>query len=191
MGEDTKGLKAYLITSPNYYPPECKTFGHVFERALRMYCPQYALLRGYAESKDYKPIAHRFVALCKEFGCLPFVSADIALAQSLQIGIHLRANQANYITSVVQSLQVFYSAHNLAEMLYAEQQGVHAMTISPIFHTPNKPPPLGITTLKKIMSSQSFHAEIFALGGIISKQQLESLIDCGLTGFASIRYFIR
>lgn len=187
MGE---ALKAYLITSPAYYPPELGAFERAFERVLALHRPYAALLRGYAESKDYQPIAHAFVRLCYAFGAVPLVSADVALAHRLGIGVHLRACQRDSIALLAKELCVFYSAHSLDEMLFAQEHGAHAMTISPIFPTPNKPPALGLAKLQEIMRSHSFRADVFALGGIITAQHRESLRDSGVAGFASIRYFI-
>lgn len=187
MGE---ALKAYLITSPAYYPPELGAFERAFERALSAHRPYSALLRGYAESRDYQPIAHAFVRLCRSFGCVPLVSADIAIARELGIGVHLRAHQRDSIALLAREMRVFYSAHNVEEMLFAQEHGAHAMTISPIFPTPNKPPPLGLARLQEIMRAYPFHADVFALGGILTAQHRESLRDSGVAGFASIRYFV-
>ena len=185
----SKALKAYLITSPAYYPPERDAFTRAFTRALVVHRPYAALLRGYAESADYEQIAHAFVALCREFACLPYVSADVALARNLGIGVHLRAHQRDSIALLAKERHVFYSAHSLNDMLLAQEQGAHAMTISPIFPTPNKPPPLGLAKLRDIMRAYPFCVDVFALGGIITAQHRESLRDSGVAGFASIRYF--
>ena len=187
MGE---ALKAYLITSPAHYPPALGAFERAFERSLAAHRPYAALLRGYAESRDYQHIAHAFVALCRMFGCLPLVSGDAALARELGIGIHLRGSQRDSIALLAGELRVFYSAHSLDDMLFAQGQGAQGMTISPIFPTPNKPPPLGLARLREIMRSYPFQADVFALGGIISAEHRESLRDSGVAGFASIRYFV-
>lgn len=186
----SKALKAYLITSPAYYPPERDAFTRAFTRALVVHRPYAALLRGYAELADYEQIAHAFVALCRKFACLPYVSADVVLARNLGIGVHLRAHQRDSIALLAKERHVFYSAHSFDDMLFAQEQNVHAMTISPIFPTPNKPPPLGLTKLQEIMRAYPFRADVFALGGIVSTKHCESLRNSGVTGFASIRYFI-
>ena len=187
MGE---ALKAYLITSPAYYPPELGAFERAFERALAAHRPYAALLRGYAESRDYQPIAHAFVRLCRAFGCLPLVSADVAIARALGIGVHLRSCQRDSIALLARERRVFYSAHSLDDMLFAQGQGAQGITISPIFPTPNKPPPLGLAKLQDIMRAYPFCADVFALGGIITAEHRESLRDSGVAGFASIRYFV-
>ncbi len=68
------------------------------------------------------------------------------------------------------------------------QNGVDAVTFSPIFQTPNKGEPKGVEVLKELVQAKK--AKIFALGGIITKKQIQECQDAGVYGFASIRYFL-
>ncbi len=154
-----------------------------------MHAPHACLLRGYEYSDEYYALSRKFLELCSSPLCL--ISTDIALAEALGFhGVHLKGNQINFIEYAKRkNLVVFYSAHSLEEMLKADMLGADGITISPIFYTPNKGKPLGVKWLKAVSSNYNFKADIFALGGIISEQEVAQLHECRIDGFASIRYF--
>jgi thiamine-phosphate pyrophosphorylase len=84
-------------------------------------------------------------------------------------------------------LFVVISTHTLEGAIRAEFLGADMITISPIFHSPNKGEPLGLLKLQDICSAVKI--PVIALGGIISQEQIDECEKVGADGFASIRYF--
>lgn len=168
------------------------SFGEGLESALARHLPYACLFRGYERYGEYLSLARCFVDLCHKFSALSLVSGDLALARHIPFdGVHLKGHQREQIARARAEKEcVFYSAHSLEDMLLADQEGVRAMTISPIFDTPNKPVTLGVSWLRETLESHHFKAEIFALGGVICAKHIQALAESRVHGFASIRYFV-
>jgi len=114
---------------------------------------------------------------------------DYQLAHRLRAdGIHLTSRQIEDIVKAkALGLFVVVSTHTHDEALRAQRLGANMITYSPIFDTPNKGNPIGLGALKELQGIISL--PIIALGGIITKEQIQMCIDSGASGFASIRYF--
>jgi len=61
------------------------------------------------------------------------------------------------------------------------------ISFSPIFKTPNKGEPKGVTVLQELVSLVSI--PVIALGGIVNPKQVALCEESGAKGFAAIRYF--
>ena len=84
-------------------------------------------------------------------------------------------------------LFVVVSTHTLDEAVKVQTLGADMITFSPIFDTLNKGKALGVDALKHMVSSVSI--PVFALGGILTQEQIDACAKVGAKGFASIRYF--
>ncbi|HFB53731.1 MAG TPA: thiamine phosphate synthase, partial [Sulfurimonas autotrophica] len=84
-------------------------------------------------------------------------------------------------------LEVVISTHTHDEVHIAEAMGADYITYGPVFETPNKGEPKGVEDLREIIAMTDI--KVFALGGIISDEQVKALEESGAYGFASIRYF--
>ena len=115
--------------------------------------------------------------------------SDYLLSKALNAdGIHLKSTQFSDIKKAKElDLFVVVSTHTLEEALEAETLGADMITISPIFDTPNKGIPMGVDVLKTIVSH--IQIPVIALGGILTKNQIDTCENAGAKGFASIRYF--
>jgi len=140
---------------------------------------------------DYDYFASIFIDRAREY---PFdrvlLHRDIDLAQKLKAdGIHLASNQFNYIKSAKdRGLFTIISTHSIEEALKAQDLGVDAVTLSPIFYSPHKGNPLGIEYLKEAIDIVDI--PIIALGGIVTQEHVKKIEKTAVWGFASIRYFI-
>ena len=85
-------------------------------------------------------------------------------------------------------LYVIISTHTHDEVEKAQKMGADAVTYSPIYESPDKGNPKGLEDLKLIVDK--IRIPIFALGGIISQEQIYAVEASGAYGFASIRYFM-
>lgn len=182
-------MKKYLITDPQYYTQDPSTFAENLRQALSRHQPDYALYRD-KQNPNAALLAGIFVQVCKEFCFVKaMIHSDLELAQLYQAdGVHLRYQQKEKIEQAKQKdLRVIVSTHTHQEILELENSQIDAVTYSPIFATPNKGEPKGVQDLQKIV--QRSCVAIFALGGIVSQEQLHQLKESGAKGFASIRYF--
>ena len=171
-------MKKYLITtSPSFMQ-------------LRKYRPDFALYRD-KESKEYAFHAQNFVQMCSSIPNMKaFLHRDYELAHSLNaVGVHLTSTQFDDIPKAkALGLEVIISTHTYDEVFIAEAMGAEYVTYSPIFETPNKGVPKGVEDLKDLVRKTEI--KIFALGGIVTQEQVEAIAPSNAYGFASIRYFL-
>ena len=181
-------MQYYLITDPRFYPPTPREFSLALSKAFATYAPQYACLRGYGA--DSRALSFIFVEQCRAFGVRAFMSGDVDIAMEFGYeGVHLKSHQLRLCERLKEhNLKSFYSAHSLLDLHTASKLGIDAATISPIFPTPDKSAPLGVEFLSTI-PYEELSCEVFALGGIVSAQEVALLEAFALSGFASIRYF--
>ena len=183
-------MKKYLITDPKYYTSNPQFLIQKLLHVQVQYQPDCICLRDKTTS-TYESLAKSFVdtlGTCKETKL--YLHTDFLLASKLGCqGVHLPSHAFNDIEKAKRlNLDVIFSAHSYEEILLAEKLGADAVTISPIFPTPNKGEPLGLEKLKEINDKISI--KCFALGGIVSTEQIAACKRVGVYGFASIRYFL-
>lgn len=179
-------IASYLITDPSYYTHKLQTFKTRLEASFKEHRPNFALYRD-KEFENYESFAIEFVRLCKLYNVKAMLHNHYALALRLEAyGVHYSSNQ---LCNIIQSPKLFQilSAHNEIEIQNAMDLGLNAVTISPIFHSPNKGEPLGLDRLQTL--TETFDIDMIALGGILEEAQVEAVKAKGASGFASIRYF--
>ncbi|TLD89237.1 thiamine phosphate synthase [Helicobacter sp. MIT 05-5294] len=185
-----KPIKAYLITEPTLYPTTSLKFYDFYLKIIESHPIHFAAYRD--KACHFNPaLIEVFLKLNQKHKIPSLLNSNLDLAIQFGFdGVHCNSSQMWQIPLAKTKLPfVFFSAHNLQEMREADKQGANGITISPIFQTPNKGIPLGIDFLKTL-NPKDFLAEIFALGGIISQQQLQQLAQTKIQNFASIRYFL-
>lgn len=156
---------------------------------LRKYQPDFVLYRD-KTSKEYEFHAQNFVQMCKMIPKLKFfLHQNYQLAKELgATGVHLTSQQFDAIElAKTLGLEVVISTHTKDEVVLAQSRGADYVTYSPIFETPDKGKPKGVEDLRDVV--QSVDIKVFALGGIISQEQVDALGGAQPFGFASIRYF--
>lgn len=180
----------YLITDPKYYT----NIPHIFEERLTFILKKHpvniACFRD-KKSPNFEELAELFVKVCrKEQIENIFINTDYKLAKKLGAkGVHLTSSQFDKIKEVKSlNLDIIISCHNSKELENAKNAEVKTVTYSPVFNTPNKGTPKGISQLKEIIEAFK-ELNIIALGGIISNNHLEEIQKTKAYGFASIRYF--
>ncbi|NWF66470.1 MAG: thiamine phosphate synthase [Campylobacterales bacterium] len=144
------------------------------------YSIDYACFRDKINSNQ-KELALVFVEICKIYEIKNIIiNGDIDLALECGAnGVHLRGNQLNLIKSVNElGLKSIYSSHSLEDIINAKNEGVYAVTMSPIFDS-LKGKGIGLEALKEILNSVDMN--VFALGGITKDWQVEELKKLPLT----------
>lgn len=175
---------AYAITDPSTL--DFNALEHALDRFSK-----HASMIVYRDTQNpnYSENARLFMASAKGFEKV-LLHSDYLLAKALNAdGIHLKSTQFSDIAKAKKlDLFVVVSTHNAEEALKAEALGADMITLSPVFNTPNKGFPLGVDVLKTIVSQVQI--PVIALGGILTKVQIDVCKDAGAKGFASIRYFL-
>lgn len=186
----------YLITDPKYYGDDKTTFEKVLSKALSSHQISIASFRDKI-TENTKELAELFLEKCKQNNIEKVIlNSNIELAISLKFdGVHLTSKQFDKIKECKENgLYVIISCHNFEEVKKAYDLGSDAITYSPIFYTPYKGKPKGIEALKALKTSideiKQREFKIIALGGIIDEDHIDQIKDSGVSGFASIRYFI-
>lgn len=184
-------LKKYLITDPKYYSNNSDLFKKNLSRVLKKNEVDIACFRD-KESKNYEELAKVFIDVCKEYEIKKILlNTNYELAKNLGAnGVHLTSSQFSEIKQAKNlDLFVIISCHTFSDIEKAQNSYANAVTFSPIFNTPNKGEPKGITSLKEAISLYE-DIDIIALGGIVKDEQIELISKTKAYGFASIRYFI-
>ncbi|NQY21175.1 MAG: thiamine phosphate synthase [Campylobacteraceae bacterium] len=182
-------LKQYLITDPKYYGTKVLDFEDKLDYILKSNQVDIACFRD-KTSANYEELAKAFIRICKSNKIETILlNENYLLAKELGAsGVHLTSQQFDSIKEVKDlDLFVIISCHNVSEVEKAQKRYVNAITYSPIFQTPNKDVPKGVAKLAEVCNIFDMH--IFALGGIITNDQIKKIENTRASGFASIRYF--
>ncbi len=183
-------MKSYLITDPSYCGDDSVFLTSTLSDIFNRYLPDFAVFRD-KHTSDYCTLAQTFIEICRNYN-IPKVllHGDYELANVLKAdGVHLTSKQFDAIKEAkALGLFVIISTHTHEESRIAQELGADAITYSPIFASPNKGEPKGLEDLKEIVDK--IRVPIFALGGITTQEQIHAVEECGVYGFASIRYFI-
>ncbi len=182
-------MQKYLITSREFYTDTPAIFRNVVHEQFIKHTPTYALYRD-KPNPNYNIQAAHFVEVCRQFeNVKSFIHMDVKLAKELGgTGVHLTSTQFDEIKKAKElGLEVIISTHTHNEVLKAQSLGADAVTYSPIFASPDKGEPKGIEDLKELLKISEI--KVFALGGIVEKEQIKMIQESGAYGFASIRYF--
>jgi thiamine-phosphate pyrophosphorylase len=181
-------MQKYLITSEEFYN-DSSTFSNILHKQFTKHMPTYALYRDKL-NLNYDTQVLDFVEVCNQFlDIKSFIHQDIDLAKRLDAsGVHLTSTQFDEIVYAKElGLEVIISTHTHEEVLKAQFLGADAVTYSPIFSSPGKGEPKGIEDLKLLLHKCKI--KVFALGGIVTENQIIQIEESGAFGFASIRYF--
>ena len=178
-------IKSYLITDPSLFGTTADELRDKLQASIDEHSPDFICLRD-KSSTDYVLLAEAFLALKGRH--LRLLHGDVDLAIDLHAdGVHLRSDQLDEIhRAKAAGLYVIASTHTYDEAQAAQE--ADAITYSPIFHSPGKGNPKGLEDLKEITGK--INTKIFALGGIITSEQIDAVAACHVYGFASIRYFM-
>ncbi len=173
----------YAISDPKFYSNLDYAFNHFF----RLKKADMILFRDKI-SHNYDDLAAKFIKF--RSNNLKFLAQnDINLVCKLGFdGIHFSSDSIHLLKDTPKNLIKIASTHNIQEIELANQYGADFITFSPVFSTPNKGEPKGLELLEEVVKIST--SKVIALGGIVSKEQIDSVMRCGVAGFASIRYFV-
>lgn len=180
----------YLITDPEFYSYDATRFAYTLTQAFIKYKPEFACFRYKSEFSNKNELAEIFVDISATHNVKSIVNSAIDMAARLGFhGVHLPSTRL-YDIKQARSLGicVFASAHDMREARFCQDEGADFVTLSPVFASPNKGEPLGVQNFSEMVAL--LDVKVFALGGIITAEQIDALSTSGAHGFASIRYFV-
>lgn len=183
-------MEKYLITDPEYYSSQPEQFRSKLIKSIEEHKPNYICFRD-KTSSNFEKLAKVFVDTCKEYEIANIlINGKYKLAKQLgATGVHLTSKQFKKIKKAKDlDLFVIVSCHDFMEIEKALESFANAVTFSPIFKTPNKGEPKGTNMLKEAVNIYE-DIDIFALGGIVTKEDVKQVSKTKAFGFASIRYF--
>ncbi|MFK2822798.1 thiamine phosphate synthase [Arcobacter sp. YIC-80] len=184
-------LKNYLITDPKYYSNNPELFKKNLKRVLKNNQVDMACFRD-KSSENFEELAELFIKICKEFNIKKILlNQNYELAKDLgATGVHLTSKQYKEIKKAKDlDLYVIISCHSFVDIEKAQEAYANAVTLSPIFDTPNKGEAKGTNILKQAINLYE-DIDIIALGGITTQEHIKKVKKAKPYGFASIRYFI-
>jgi len=144
------------------------------------------------ENKNPQRLIKNFVRIAKKHKVKYFaINSNIKYARYFNANaVHLNSKQnKNILGARKLGLFCIISTHNDKEIKQAKRARVSMLTYSPIFPSPNKPSPKGISDFKQKLKKYRY-TNFLALGGIVSKEQTRQISQSRAKGFASIRYFV-
>ncbi|WP_281950938.1 thiamine phosphate synthase [Nitrosophilus kaiyonis] len=183
-------LLSYLITDPKFYTDNPTKLKKFLEIAVNKHKVDMICFRD-KKSKNFKSLSIHFLKKSKNLKISKIlINSNIDIAYRYKFdGVHLPSSKMNLIKQAKRKkLFVIASTHNFYEIKKAIDLGADMITYSPIFYTPNKGEPKGLKNLRKVVLKSKI--PVIALGGIITKEQINKIKIRKAAGFASIRYFV-
>ena len=169
-------MLSYLITDPKYY----SDFKATLEKSIDSYHPNFICFRDKNSTKNAKLA----IEIARYYKIPILVNQYTQLLELGFDGIHFTSNQLNLIDKYTECL-TFASTHNIKEVYNAKN--ANYITFSPIFDSKGRKG-LGIQKLNEIVDIAK--PKVFALGGIISNDEVNKIKQSKAVGFGSIRYFL-
>lgn len=179
-------MERYFITDPSYYD-SLESFEKYLKLVYKNHCIDLSCFR---DKVNMDTISYRelFFKISQEFNIKKILLNSYI--DTRFFGVHLTSKQYDLIQKAKEkNLFTIASCHNKKDIQIVKKLGGDAITYSPIFSSPNKGKPKGIIELKKAIKLAT-PMKCFALGGIISEEQIKKIKKTNCSGFASIRYFV-
>lgn len=162
-------------------------------RALAREVRQVQLRAPTIEAARWARLAAQAVALCKDAGADVLVNGDTALAQRLDIGLHLRSAQLHDagIEAALAPLKstgqrIGASCHDLGELVRAQELRCDFAVLGPLRATPTHPEARGIGWDAFAALRERVSLPIYALGGL-GVDDIATARAHGAQGIAAIR----
>lgn len=131
--------------------------------------------------------AKLFLEIARHYKIPALINSNITVAKTYSFdGIHFTSKQTPLIKEHNKHFLTVASTHSDAEI--ADANEADFITFSPIFDSKGRKG-VGIERLKEVVKKAK--PKVFALGGIVSNEEVEIIKQSEAFGFASIGYFIK
>lgn len=141
-----------------------------------------------ADPVRWRALIERALSHVRDTGAEALVNADIAMAATLGIGVHLRASQLRTLTSrpLPSAQPVIASCHDLDELRLAQSLDCDAVVLGPVLPTASHPGVPGIGWSGFAALREQVALPIYAIGGM-TPTDMALARSHGAQGIAAIR----
>jgi 8-oxo-dGTP diphosphatase len=154
-------------------------------RRVQLRAPELA---GAADAQRWSRLAAAAVKRCRAAKAEVLINGDVALANALGAGLHLRATQLRELHErpIAASMPLAASCHDADELRAAQALGCDFAVVGSIKPTPSHPSVLGIGWEAFAALRESVSLPIYAIGGL-GPDDLDEARRHGAQGIAAIR----
>jgi 8-oxo-dGTP diphosphatase len=178
----------YLVTpAPGHDDPAA--WLQALERALGQGVRRVQLRAGEGiDPVRWRALATQAIACCRGAGADVLINGDIALAQDLDVGVHLRAAQLPHLDQrpLPAGRTVAASCHDDADLRHAERLRCDFAVLGPLRPTPTHPQAMGIGWARFAALREQVSLPLYAIGGL-SPADIDDARAHGAQGIAAIR----
>jgi 8-oxo-dGTP diphosphatase len=137
---------------------------------------------------SFAALARSAVERCRVAGAEAFINADVALAQELGIGVHLRDAQLRMLRRrpLPDGLPVAASCHDVESLRHAEELGCDFAVLGPVEATTSHPGQPAIGWGAFAASREHASLPVYAIGGMTT-EAIATARAHGAQGIAAIR----
>ena len=141
-----------------------------------------------AQPERWRRLVERAAKDACDVGADILVNSDIATAEALGIGVHLRASQLSALSErpVPRLQRVIASCHSHEDLAAAQALGCDAAVLGPVLPTASHPGVPGIGWQRFVAMREHVAIPIYAIGGM-SRGHAEHARSHGAQGIAAIR----
>lgn len=149
-------------------------------------------LRGHATAAGapdrWRRLVEHAVRNVRDAAADVLINGDIALAQALDTGVHLRAAQLRVLAErpLPRTQTVIASCHSREELVAAQTLGCDAAVLGPVLPTASHPDQPGIGWQRFVAMREHVALPIYAIGGM-ARGDVAFARDHGAQGIAAIR----
>jgi 8-oxo-dGTP diphosphatase len=146
-------------------------------------------LRAYACAPErWRGLVERAAAHARDVGAEVLVNGDIALAEAVGVGVHLRASQLMALSArpLPRPRPVIASCHSHEDLVAAQSLGCDAAVLGPVMPTPSHPGQPGIGWERFASLREHVALPIYAIGGM-TQDHIGVARSHGAQGIAAIR----
>jgi len=140
------------------------------------------------DPQRWRMLVEQATLICRRAGVDVLINGDIALADALGIGVHLRAAQLPALTQrpLPTGSLVAASCHRIDELQLAESFRCDFAVIGPVKHTPTHPDATGIGWTAFALMREHTSMPLYAIGGL-APNDIALARAHGAQGIAAIR----
>ena len=178
----------YLVTPSPGDPGEDESWLAALDQSLDAGIRRVQLRLPGLEADRRRALVVAAARRCAAAGAEVLVNGDIALAQELGLGLHLRAAQLRQLHErpVAIGVQLAASCHDAEELRMAEALGCDFAVVGPLRPTPTHPDAAGIGWTRLEYLREHVSLPIYAIGGL-GPDDIATARQHGAQGIAAIR----